>query len=403
MSEFQILTVVAGFAFAYSLVASRLEKTRVSGALVYVAAGFLCGPVCLGWIRLDIGAEGLSWLAEITLAVVLFTDSSNANLKVLRSFSAIPTRLLLVGLPLTILLGFGVGVALFGELSYYECALLATMLAATDAALGKAVVTNKAVPESTRESLNVESGLNDGICVPVILLFLALARGSVSEGGILELATGLIVEEIGIGAVVGIVFGAVGGKALHWCADREWITGSWLQIPVVALAMLCFALAGLYDGSGFIACFVGGMTFGIVFRRDKKVVLEAAEGAGDALALLTWFAFGALLFIPPLLPIDVRVFLYAVASLTLVRMVPVFLCVSGEGLRTDTKLFLGWFGPRGLASIVFAVMVAKEGLPGGDIVVAATAATILLSILVHGISANPLAKAYGNRVGNGPI
>ncbi len=403
MPEYKTLTILAAFAFLYSLVASRLERTPVSGALVYVAAGLLGGPAGLGLIDLQIDGETIRWLAELTLAVVLFTDSANANLKVLRRFEAVPLRLLLIGLPFTILLGFGIGVLLFRNLSLFEVALLATMLAPTDAALGKAVVTNDAVPDSVRESLNVESGLNDGICVPVLLLFLALAGDHASGWEAASLAAMLPLRAIGIGALVGLALGLAGSIALRVCAQRGWTQGAWLQIPVIALSMLCFALAQWLGGSGFIAAFVGGMTFGALTREHKQAVLEAADGTGDALAMLTWFAFGTLLSIPPFNIVDWRMLAYAVLSLTVIRMSSVLLCVVGLGLRTDTKLFMGWFGPRGLASIVFAVMVASEHLPGGDTLVATTAWTVLVSILAHGLSANFFATKYSHRIGNSHI
>lgn len=399
MSEYQILTVITGFAFLYSLVATRLEKTPFNGALIYVAAGVLFGPFGFRWVELQIDSEGISWLAELTLAVVLFTDSANSNLKVLRKFEAIPLRLLLIGLPLTIALGFGVGLLLFDELGLLEIALLATMLAPTDAALGKAVVTNESVPDSIRESLNVESGLNDGICVPVLLLFLSMAGGHADGNAAVGLVAKLPLQAIGIGALVGMVLGIVGSFALRWCSQRGWTSGSWLQIPVIALSMLCFGLAQWLGGSGFIASFVGGMVFGAITKEHKQAVLEAAEGTGDTLALLTWFAFGTLLFALPAPEFDWRFIAYAIASLTFVRMLPVFLCVTGQKLRTDTKLFVGWFGPRGLASIVFAVMVLDEHLPAGDVLVATTSWTILLSIIAHGLSANPFASAYSKRLG----
>lgn len=403
MSEYQILTILAAFAFLYSLVASRLERTPISGAVVYVAVGMLCGPACLRLIDLNVDSEGIRWLAELTLAVVLYTDSASADLKVLRRFEAIPVRLLLIGLPLTILLGFGVGVVLLRDLGLFEIALLATMLAPTDAALGKAVVTNQSVPTSARESLNAESGLNDGICVPVLLLFLALSSGEFHGLEALRLAAILPLKAIGIGAAVGVGLGVIGSVALRNCSHCGWIDGTWLQLPVIALAMLCFASAQWLGGSGFIASFVGGMAFGALTREHKQAVLEAAEGTGDALAMLTWFAFGTIVLTQPFMAMDWRILLYAFASLTVIRMLPVFLCVAGLGLRTDTKLFVGWFGPRGLASIVFAVMVLDHHLPNGDVLVTTTAWTILLSILAHGLSANPLAKTYGARVGNAGI
>lgn len=393
MSEYQIISVVAAFAFTYSLIASRLEKTPVNGALVYVLVGMLCGPHLLGFVDLQIGEEGISLLAEIALAVCLFTDSSNANLSVLRRVEAIPIRLLMIGLPLTILLGLGLARWIFGELGLYEVALIATMLAPTDAALGKAVVTNPVVPAKVRESLNVESGLNDGICVPVILFFLALAAGTGETSGI----TGLTMQVIGIGVITGLGLALLGGFALRTSATYGWVAGTWLQIPIIALALLCFGLAQWLGGSGFIASFVGGLTFGALTKHRKQKFLEAAEGTADTVAMVTWFVFGTIVLKILIPGLSWQVLIYALLSLTIVRMLPVYVCLLGKGLKTDTLLFMGWFGPRGLASIVFLVLVIAETLPGNDTIVAVVCWTIVLSIVLHGLSANPLATIYGAR------
>lgn len=393
--DYQAVAIIAAFAFLYSIFASRLERTPINGALIYLIAGFLCGPYVLRLLNIEIGGEGLSSLAELALALLLFTDSANANLATLRRVESIPIRLLLIGLPLTILLGFGAAWLIFDELSLLELALLATMLAPTDAALGKAVVTNEAVPDSVRESLNVESGLNDGICVPVLLFFLAMATGQADE------AAGLVIklplEAIGIGAMIGIAGGVLGSQVLKVCAAREWVTDSWLQIPVIALAMLCFGLSQWLGGSGFIACFVGGLIFGGLAKQHKGQYLEAAEGVGDLITMITWFVFGAAAIGLTWQFLDWRVIVYALLSLTVVRMLPVILCVIGLNLELDTKLFMGWFGPRGLASIVFVVMVLAKQLPGSNTLLATVTWTIMLSIVLHGITANPLATIYGER------
>jgi NhaP-type Na+/H+ or K+/H+ antiporter len=398
MSEYEILTVFATFGFSYSLIASRLEKTPINGALVYTVVGMLCGPQLFGVLELQLEEGSLSHLAEIALAICLFTDSSNANLSVLRRVEAIPARLLLIGLPLTIAFGFAIAWLIFGDLEFFEIALIATMLAPTDAALGKAVVTNPAVPAKVRESLNVESGLNDGVCVPVVLFFIALAAGSVESSESTELVLKLPLEVIGIGLVTGVTLAVLGGFALRACAARGWVAGTWLQIPIIALALLCFGLAQWLGGSGFIASFVGGLTFGALTTRHKKQFLNAAEGTADAVAMVTWFTFGTVVlgFLIP--GLSWQVLVYALLSLTVVRMLPVCLCLLGKGLKRDTLLFMGWFGPRGLASIVFVVMVIAEKLPGNDTIVAVVVGTIMLSVFLHGLSANPLASLYGARV-----
>lgn len=400
MSEYQILAVISAFTFLYSLVAARLERTPFNGALIYVLAGLLCGGSGLQLLDLAIDGEGLKLLAELTLAIVLFSDSANANLPVLRRIEKLPIRLLLIGLPMTIALGFGAGFMLYDSLTLFEIALLATMLAPTDAALGKAVVTNEAVPAAVREGLNVESGLNDGICVPVLLIFLALASGSVDPEETRTMVVMLPLQAIGVGAVVGVLLASTGSQLLKSCAGRGWISDTWQQVPLLALALLCFATAQRFGGSGFIAAFVGGLTFGALARQHeaKERLLKAAEGAGDTMSLITWFVFGAVVVGPHLQNPDLTGLCYAALSLTIVRMLPVSLCVFGLKLQADTRLFLGWFGPRGLASIVFIVMVLDQKLPGGEQMAAAVTWTILLSVIAHGLTANPLANWYAGRI-----
>jgi NhaP-type Na+/H+ or K+/H+ antiporter len=393
------LAILGTFVFLYSITSGRLERTPINGALVFIAFGLAVGPLGLDLLTGDVEAEGLSTLAELTLAVLLFADAANADLDKLKRFSQIPMRLLLIGLPLTILLGFGVGAVLFGELGLLEIAVLATMLAPTDAALGKAVVTNEAVPSNIRESLNVESGLNDGICVPVLFLFLALVTKAGAEGGTSLLAVKLVAEEIGIGAGVGIGLTLLGWWMLRRFGERGWVTETWKQLPVPALAVACFGVAQWIGGSGFIACFMGGMLFGrIVSKQHKQGLLLAAEGTGDTLALITWVVFGGAVVGHTIGSLSWQVVLYAVLSLTLVRMVPVFLVLTGLNIRADEKLFMGWFGPRGLASIVFAVIVLNEHLPGGGTISMTVVCTILLSIIFHGLSANPLVAALTARL-----
>ena len=269
------------------------------------------------------------------------------------------------------------------------------MLAPTDAALGKAVVTNTAVPAKVRESLNVESGLNDGICVPVILFFIALAAGSTEISESARLVIKLPLEVIGIGFIVGLVLAVVGRICSQDFCKPGWVAGTWLQMPIIALSLTCFGLAQWLGGSGFIASFVGGLTFGAFTKQHKEQFLNEAEGTADAVAMVTWFTFGTVILSLLLPGLSWQVIGYAILSLTVVRMLPVFLCLIGKGLRQDTLLFMGWFGPRGLASIVFMVMVIDQNLPGNKTIAAVVAWTIALSVVLHGLSANPLATAYG--------
>lgn len=344
---YENLAILAAFVFLYSLVSGGLEKTSFNGAVVFTAFGLILGPLGLGLLSLEVDAELLSTLAELTLALVLFTDASNANLRELKHSFKIPQKLLLIGLPLTILLGFVSGYLLFDGLALLEIALLATMLAPTDAALGKAVVTNESVPGNIREGLNVESGLNDGICVPILFIFLALATSTGDNGSTSVLALKLIAEAIGIGVVVGVGLTFLGVRLFTFCADKGWVTETWRQLPVPALAVTSFAVAQWLGGSGFIACFVGGMLFGGLEKGHKHKLLLAAEGTGDTLALITWVVFGVAVVGQSIGSFSWQVVAYALLSLTIVRMLPVFLVLTGMKLRTDEKLFMGWFGPRG--------------------------------------------------------
>lgn len=395
---YENLAIFALFIFLYSISSGGLERTPINGALVFTAFGVVFGPLGLGWLQLDLGAEMLRVLAELTLALLLFSDASNANMNVLKQNIRFPKRLLLVGLPITIVLGFGVGLLLFDTLTVFEIAILATMLAPTDAALGKAVVTNKAVPDNIRESLNFESGLNDGICVPILFVFLALATdtGGGEEAHILALK--LVAEEIGIGAIVGLLITFSAVWLIRKCNNSGWITETWRQLPIVVISVSCFAVAQSVGGSGFIASFVGGLLFGVLAKEHKHKFLLAAEGTGDTLALITWVIFGAIVVGHSIEYVTWEVVLYAILSLTLIRMLPVFFVLGGLKLRTDEKLFMGWFGPRGLASIVFAVIVLNANLPGGDVISMTVVTTIVLSIIFHGISANFLVDRLAKRM-----
>lgn len=392
------LALLAVFAFFYSTIAGALEKTPISGPMVFTVFGLIFGPLGLGWLGADVSNDQLKYLADLTLALILFIDAANADLSVLRRSFRIPGRMLVFGLPGVIGLGFIVGMLIFDGLSWAEVAVLATMLAATDAALGKAVISNKAVPETVREGLNVESGLNDGLCVPVLFLFIALALGTTGEDGSTALALRLVAQEVGIGLVVGLGITAVGVWLIKFGWKRGWITEIWAQLPVVALSIACFAVAQSLHGSGYIAAFVGGMLFGSLAKDSTHELVLAAEATAETLALLTWIVFGTAVLAFAFDYLTWQVVVYAALSLTVVRILPIFLSLSGIGEKTDSKLFLGWFGPRGLASVAFAVIVVNAELPGAQLMAVVVTCTVFFSVFAHGLTANPLAAAFARRM-----
>jgi NhaP-type Na+/H+ or K+/H+ antiporter len=397
---YQNAAMLAAFLLIYSAVAGRVERSWISGPIVFTGFGFILGPDGLGVLRINISGEGLRLLAEPTLAMVLFTDAANADFGVVRRNLGLPERLLLIGLPLTIVLGLLFAAIVFSSLGILEMALLAALLAPTDAALGKPVVANPAVPPVMREALNLESGLNDGICVPIVVLLLGLAVGTQIEGDKMVHAARVVVEAIGLGAAIGFVLTWSTTRMLRFAEERGWISEHWVEIPIVALAAACFAAAQAAGGSGFIACFVGGLLLSGLGERHKKELLRGAEHTGEALALLTWVVFGGIVVARLIDRVTWPALLYAVLSLTVVRMLPVFLCLIGTRMSTPERLFIGWFGPRGLATIVFAVLVLDEHLPGNDTIILAAGWTVLLSVIAHGVTANPLVKAIGTRPAN---
>jgi NhaP-type Na+/H+ or K+/H+ antiporter len=392
---YENLAVLAAVVLVYSALAGRVGRSWLSGPILFTGAGLLLGPAGVDMLELPLTAADLKILAEISLAMVLFTDAARSNLSVVRRTIGLPERLLLIGLPLTIVLGFLAGLIVFPLVDALEVALLATLLAPTDAALGAPVVTNTAVPAVTREALNVESGLNDGICVPVVIILLDFAIGTEIQSSTAEHIVTVVVEEIGIGVLAGLALTSVAVAILRLASRVGWTSKHWLHIPVVALAALCFTAAQALGGSGFIACFVGGLLFGFLERQRRLDLLGGAASTGEVLALLTWLAFGGPVLGRLLGQVTWPVVLYAVLSLTVVRMLPVFLSLWGTGLSTGNKLFIGWFGPRGLASIVFAVIVFDAGLPGRSTIAVAASFTVLLSVIAHGMTANPFVRALG--------
>jgi len=382
--------------FGWSVVSGRLERLDVTGPIVFVAAGLL---LCNGpWAVVDVTIEShaVHGLAEITLALLLFADAARVNPQDLSHSAGLPMRLLGIGLPLTFALGAGLAAALFTDLPWELAALLGAVLAPTDAALSASVVSDDALPESVRRSLNVESGLNDGIATPAVTALIAAAATLIGAGAVEDTAsgtgTGAVVDLAG-GVVIGALVGYVGGVVVARARAAGWIAPGGRRIAVLALAVLAFLLAEEAGVNYFVAAFVAGFALRAATGHDDEEAIELPELIGRMLALAVWFTFGAVLLLEGLELVDWRIGLYAVLSLTLLRMAPVAIAMAGAGFSRSTTLFIGWFGPRGLASVVFGLLIAEE-LPIDDprvqTVLSTTVLTVLLSVLAHGISGRPL-------------
>ena len=388
------LAILALTLLGIAAVSRRLTGTPVTPAMVFVAVGLLVGPEVLGEIDLESSSATLRTLAEATLALVLFCDASRIDLGHLRLEVAVPVRLLGIGLPLTIALGALAALGILGQLSVEEAVILAVVLAPTDAALGQTVVTEPRIPGRIRQGLNVESGLNDGICVPLLFAAVAVAdvESEISDG---RGAATLLLEEIGYGVLGGVVGGLMVAAIVIYAGRRKLIAEQWRQVIPAAGAALAYGTASALGGSGFIAAFVAGMTFRLALGRDPGHINELSEQVGGVLNGVTFLLFGAILLGPALGELSWELALYAVLSLTLVRMLPVAIAMLGTRAGAPTLGFLGWFGPRGLASIVFAVIVVEESnLPHEHLIVLAIYLTVGLSVFAHGLSAAPLATRY---------
>ncbi len=388
------VAVVSLTLLAFAAVSGRIAGTPITAAMVFTAAGLLVGPEALGLIDVPPSGETVKLLAEATLVLVLFADASRIDVGALRGELSVPVRLLGIGLPLTLLAGFLAAHVVFPELSWSEALLLAVILAPTDAALGQAVVTLMRLPSRVRQGLNVESGLNDGICVPLFWIVLAIAQAE--SGAIGDVAaTRLVVEQIGYGILGGVLAGVAAACVVVVAGRHGRHAGSWLQVVPLAGAGLAFGIADPIGGSGFIAAFVGGFVFGAIRRESSAKVGYLVEELGEVFNAVTFIVFGAVLLGPVLGDVTWPIMLYAVLSLTVVRLIPVAISMIGTGARGPTLAFLGWFGPRGLASIVFAVLVLEEGgLPHDGLIITTTYVAIGLSVLAHGLTAAPLADRY---------
>ena len=387
--------VILGLVFAYSLASRGLERWNISAPMVFVAAGVLLGEDVIGLVELNFDQDLTLLIAEVALVILLFTDAQRINIS---EVGNLPVRLLSVGMLLTIIFGGMAALLLLTDLEFWEAALLAVILAPTDASLGGAVVSNPRVPVRIRQALNVESGLNDGIAVPLLFLFLALA--SAEEAGNAGFWAEFALKQIGLGVLVGLGIGAVGGWLARRVVQRNWAERKFRQLAVPTLALLAWAAAGELEGSGFIAAFVAGITVGQIYPEPDQRDLDFAIDLGEVLSLAVFFIFGAVLVVDSFGDLTWQIALYAVLSLTLIRMLPVAVSMIGTGLDRASVAFLGWFGPRGLASIILVLVIVEEeeaDLAGFDLLAAVMAVTVTLSVVAHGITAGPLAARFGRR------
>jgi NhaP-type Na+/H+ or K+/H+ antiporter len=384
--------------FAYSLISHRIEGSMVTAPMIFVAIGLLVSPEGLDILSLGADNELILAFAELALVLILFSDAARIDFRSLKANRSYPSRLLLIGLPLTIFLGAVIAILCFTGLGLPEAALIGAILAPTDAGLGQVIVNSPKVPARIREALNVESGLNDGGAIPFFALFLVLAE---AEKANIPASQWILfaIEQIGLGILVGLVIGLVGGYLVHKADEKGLMTGRFQWIGFLALAVLSYVVATAVGGSGFIAAFVGGFATTLTGRGVGESMIEFTSTEGEIFSLGVFFVFGVIAasLIPGITPL---VIFYAVLSLTLIRMLPVAVSFVKSGLRSETVLFMGWFGPRGLASIVLLLITLNEApnIPGLPIIAVVVSTTVLISVFAHGISASPAITWYARKM-----
>jgi len=390
-----IIFVIASIILLYGFFSKSLLNFNISGPMFFLLIGIVFSPLGFNLTNLATDSHIVEIIAEIALIIVLFSDSSSINLKEFKKDYKVPFRLLFVGLPLTIVFSTYIATLFFPDEALLHLLLMALILAPTDAALGKAVVTDLVVPEKIRSSINVESGLNDGIVFPMLITTILLIIGH-QELGTDNSWIAYLAEQISLGFFFGAIAGYLGAKLLNIAVKKDSIESTYRRLFPVALAILSYYLAEHFGGNGFISAYISGMLFGNyskVLNEDTKSFLESD---GEMLILVSFLVFG-LTFVPSSIVYwDTKVIIYSLFSLTLFRMLPVALSLIGLKLSFISKLFIGWFGPRGIASILYVMVVVQKihDISGHETLYATITLTILLSIILHGLSAKPFVKLY---------
>ena len=397
------LVVIMAILLAWALVAGRLARWSITAPLTMVVAGVALTAGSNPVFRFDLETASSERVVEVVLAILLFVDATETPGGIAGREPKLTARLIGIALPLTLAAAIGVGFLLLPGAGFWLLAVLATVVVPTDLAPAAALIRDRRVPARLRELLNVESGLNDGLVAPVFLFCLAAAKAHDSRGvaahALLEAVPAVLIS-IGVGASIGFV----GGKLLSRSWTHHWTQPTALRLGVAALPLMTYGLALVLHGNGFVAAFVAGVVFAAASRDLPEYALYLTEDIGMLLSLVVWFIFGAVINQVVAMGVSWRVVCYAFLVVTVARIIPVTLSLLGSTVSRRDALFIGWLGPRGLATIVFGLLALID-LTGtdADLVEDVMVATVVLSIVLHGLSYGPLAALYGRRQREKPV
>jgi len=395
MHDHPIVVFMALLILGYGFFSKKAENSIITGPMVFLVIGLL-----VSLIDLELLAEGpkagfVEPLMEFTLLLVLFIDGSTIDLKSLNKDKILPMRLLAIGLPLTMVLGSFIAIAMYPDTNPLVLILMAFILSPTDAALGLAVVTGEKVPQRVRQTINVESGLNDGIALPPILVCIALLSGSAGDGFDVDYWLGFVTKQFLYGPLIGGLIGWVGGKLVEIAFKRGMITVVYQMLASISIAVLAFSGAEFFEGNGFIAAYVAGMVLGTRNELLRERMKEFGEAESQIMILFIFLLVGMILVPISYVWWDWKAWVYAILSLTVIRMVPVAISLFRSGLDQKTIWFIGWFGPRGIASVLYMLMaIIQLGTEGYEPLISVITLTVLLSIFLHGITAVPLSGIF---------
>ena len=390
MSSEAIVLAGAGAMLFIASVSGRLDRLFLTEPLVAATIGVVLG---IGFLDggIDLETPLLLTFLELTLALVLFTDASRIDVTRLKEGYSWPLRMLVIGMPVVMVLGAAASGLLLGLTLGYAL-LLGVVLAPTDAALAGPVLGAESVPPRVRQTINVESGLNDGLAVPVLLLSFAVIE---SEAGTsVGEATFLLLTQVGIGVLGGIALGWLGARLIGAGTDAGWMSPLHQKIAAASLALGGFALVQLLGGSGFVAVFIAGALMSHLVRPKCEYLYEFAETEGHSLVTLAFLFVGAGPIASLLRegPPPWEAFALVALSLVVLRPLSIGLSLIGQRLNWRTVAFLGWFGPRGLATVVFVLLALEEIGDVPEIIVTTASLAVAGSIAAHGVSAVPMSR-----------